>query len=256
MKHATWRFGTTGIVLAMMPLLILAGAMASAEVFQYRLPPKDVIDLLEAPQLPVPFLSPNGNYLLLAEPDYLRTTDYLIVKERGAPQPAPKVAIGPIVMQTERRYSRTSSWEDLIQSPHDEDLFEYYCTSQLHEIDVDTGKSRQVGVPGLFIEAAAPSPDGRYLLIQRVKRPYSYWQRYREFPVSIEIWDRSGKHMRTLFDLPSEDEIYRDRSVQRPRAIQWQPHKDATLVWAEPVDRKDPARSCYRDKFMAMSRCC
>ena len=81
--------------------------------------------------------------------------------------------------------------EDMLQNPHDEDLWEYYATSQLAIVDLATGKTTPVGKAGI-IDSARIAPDGRYLLVTTIHRPFSYLHQYREFPKEIEVWDRAG----------------------------------------------------------------
>jgi dipeptidyl aminopeptidase/acylaminoacyl peptidase len=123
-------------------------------------------------------------------PDSRRLLVLRTVDGRGAAPEPPAVPPGPVVMDTSRNYSRENAWEDLSKNTYDEALFEYYGTAQMIEIDVTSGAQVKVGPPGLYIAPPAVSPDGRFILMQRVKRPYSYWVRYREFSVSVEIWDR------------------------------------------------------------------
>lgn len=157
----------------------------------------------------------------------------LVLPDRGAAPQAPLVPSGPVVMETESNYSRERNWEDLSRTPHDEALFEYYSTSQLFEIDVLSGERIAVGQPGLFIAPPLISPNGAFMLIQRVKRPYSYWVRYREFSRSFEIWDRHGQVLRVLADLPSHDHVGLGEKPRNLMEFQWQANKLATLVWIE-----------------------
>src|SRR5579864_9305209 len=41
------------------------------------------------------------------------------------------------------------TYEDMLKSPHDEDLFEYYATAQLAKVDAATGAITPLGKPGL-----------------------------------------------------------------------------------------------------------
>ncbi len=192
-------------------------------------------------------------------PDSQGILVHLIPEGRGpAPQPA-TVPTGPTEMVTVGRFSREHRWEDLSTSPHDELLFEHLCTSQLCEIDVLTGERRPLGLPGLFCEPPAVSPDGRYILVQRVTRPYSYWLPYREFASSIEVWSRDGSLAHVVAEFPAKDEAPEGRqkvASPRPRAVQWQAHKDATLVWAEAAAAGASGAAegdRYRDRIVALA---
>ena len=50
----------------------------------------------------------------------------------------------------------------MIQSAHDEDLFEYYATSQLAFIDAETGKVSLAGKPGAEVQGF--TPEQRFFL--------------------------------------------------------------------------------------------
>ncbi len=65
------------------------------------------------------------------------------------------------------------TYEDLLQNPHDEDLFDYYATAQLAYLDSTTGKTTPLGKPGIYT-MVRPSPDEKHLMVSRIHRPYSY----------------------------------------------------------------------------------
>ena len=69
----------------------------------------------------------------------------------------------------------------MLTSPHDEDLFDYYATAQLAFLDSNSGRTTPVGKPGLF-RGLSISPNGNYLLVTRIHRPYSYLHPHTAFP--------------------------------------------------------------------------
>ena len=166
-------------------------------------------------------------------PDNHHVIAPLVLSERGAEPAAPAIPRSPSVHETAANYSRERNWEDLSQNADDDARFEYYSTSQLHAIDVRDGTQVSIGAPGLFIAAPIVSPDGAFILIQRVKKPYSYWVRYREFSKSFEIWDRKGTLIKVIADLPSEDHIGAGVESRELTDLQWQPGQPASLVWIE-----------------------
>lgn len=166
-------------------------------------------------------------------PDNQHVLAPLVISGRGRAPDDGSIPAGPVEYETEGNFSRERNWEDLSLTPHDEALFEYYSTSQLFEINVLTGKREAVGQPGLFIAPPLVSPDGKFMLVQRVKRPYSHWVRYREFSRSVEIWDRRGNLVRVLADLPSRDHVAAGAKSRELAGFQWQPGRPATLVWIE-----------------------
>ena len=186
-------------------------------------------------------------------PDNRHLLAYIILENRGNPPEKPAVPIGPDIQETSRKFSTVSTYQDLLTSPYDEKLFDYYATSQIMEIDVISGSSRKIADPGIYLYAS-PSSDGNFLLVYRIKKPYSYSVPYSSFPHALEIWDRDGKLAHLLADLPLADEVPVRGVPKGPRALEWRPLKPATLVWAEALDEGDPEKTVpHRDKLMTLS---
>src|ERR1035438_4396806 len=83
-----------------------------------------------------------------------------MVKPNRGPAPAePLVPTGPHVQESLGGASPVVTHEDMLQNPHDEDLFEYYATSQLALVDVARWRNTPIGKAGI-IESAHISPDG------------------------------------------------------------------------------------------------
>ena len=91
---------------------------------------------------------------------------------RGKAPAAPTVPVGPLVEETAGKASQMATFQDLLRTPHDETVFEHFARAQLAVVDAVSGTAMPLGEPGLYTDAE-PSPDGRYLLVQRVKPPYS-----------------------------------------------------------------------------------
>src|SRR5436309_246113 len=77
-------------------------------------------------------------------PDSKTLLCHTIPAERGPPPAPPAVPPGPNVQESSGAAGPVRTFQDLLQTPHDETLFEYYATSQLALLDVVTGLSRSV----------------------------------------------------------------------------------------------------------------
>jgi dipeptidyl aminopeptidase/acylaminoacyl peptidase len=193
----------------------------------------------------------NSGYTWL--PDNRHILVFTILKDRGDPPPKPEVPIGPNIQETSGKFAKVWTYQDLLQSAHDEALFDYYTTSQIMEIDIETGNSREIGSPGIYA-SADPSPDGRLLLVHKIKKPYSYMVPYYYFTHTLEIWDREGKLVHLLADLPLADDVPMRGVPKGPRSVEWRPLKPAALVWVEALDEGDPEKEVpHRDKLMTQS---
>ena len=172
---------------------------------------------------------------------------------RGAPPAEPSVPEGPNVQETSGKVSKVRTYQDLLKNPHDEALFDYYATSQLCEVSLESGQIKKLASPGIYTRTNI-SPDKNFLMITRLKRPYSYLIPYSRFGSSTEIWDRSGKVVHLLTDTPLVEDVPLNGVQTGIRSVSWRSFKPATLVWVEALDGGDPeAEVDYRDKIMSLS---
>ena len=175
-----------------------------------------------------------------------------VATDRGAPPAAPAAPSGPNVQETQGPGGPLRTFQDLLTSTHDEKLFEYYASSQLAFVDAATGRISPVGKPGIVTGTA--SPDGQYLLVSRVKRPFSRLLPWFQFPRGIEVWNRRGDMLRTLADVPMADTIPMNGVITGPRAHRWTPLEPSTLMWVEALDKGDIKNKVpNRDRLMTMS---
>jgi dipeptidyl aminopeptidase/acylaminoacyl peptidase len=177
----------------------------------------------------------------------------LVPGDRGPlPQPPP-APTGPLVQERSGRTSPLRTWQDLLASPTDEAQFEHLMRSRIHLVDpAAEGRERPLGEPGLYWDPS-PSPDGRFLLVRRVMRPFSCQVPAWLFPERVEVWDvESGAAVHHVTDLPLRDTTPIEGVPTGPRDIEWQATADsARLVWAEALDGGDPrAPAAHRDRVM------
>lgn len=159
---------------------------------------------------------------------------------RGDPPKKPLVPSGPKIQSNEQKnVVQVRTFQDLLKDAYDEDLFEYYATSQLVLASLD-GTIKEVGPPAIYT-SIDPSPDEKYLLISSIHRPYSFIVPCGRFPKKVDVWTSSGKFVRELCDLPlAEDIPIAFNSVRKGmRSIHWRADKPSTLYWAETQDGGD-----------------
>jgi dipeptidyl aminopeptidase/acylaminoacyl peptidase len=172
---------------------------------------------------------------------------------RGPAPAAPRAPLGPNIEETSGKAAQVPTFQDLLKSPRDEELFRYYATSQLASVDTATDAVTPIGEPGL-IASAERSPDGKYLLVTILKAPFSYRVPYFWFARSILVLDANGRPIRTIADLPISDDTPRQGVPKGPRSVEWQPLVNAKLVWVEALDGGDPIRKVpHRDKLMSLA---
>jgi dipeptidyl aminopeptidase/acylaminoacyl peptidase len=195
---------------------------------------------------------------ILGDPfDWMNDSRNLLVRlvpaGRGQPPERPRRPLGPIVDEASGKTSRPPTYQDLLRNPHDELLFEHFGATQLARVDSATGAVSPIGKPGLYLGARF-SPDDKYLLATRIKRPFSYRVPAGYFSRTLQILDAKGTVVRTLADLPVSDEVPTQGVPTGPRAAQWQMLHPARVIWAEALDGGDPLKKVpHRDALFALA---
>lgn len=177
----------------------------------------------------------------------------LVPSGRGAPPEYRDVVPSePNVQETAGRSGAIATFQDLLRSPNDEALFEYFATSQ-PAIITPQGQVTRIGKPAIYDDLSR-SPDGRYFLVTTIKRPFSYLFPASRFPRITEIWDASGRVVKAVHESPLQDRLPVQGVPTGPRSIGWIPTEPATLIWAEALDGGDPRQKAeHRDRLMKMS---
>lgn len=113
-----------------------------------------------------------------------------VVPSEAPPPEKPSAALGPKIEDNshgEKRQTRT--YPDLLNSRHDEAMFDFMGTSQLVRVSVATGQVTPLGEPRHYTSVNG-SPDGRFILVSYLLRPYSYSVPCGRFPKRVEVWSR------------------------------------------------------------------
>src|SRR5215831_19309783 len=136
-------------------------------------------------------------------PDQRSLLVRLVPSARGAMPPRAQTPKGPNVQESSGGRGPSSTYEvrDVLKNPHDEDLFDYYAASQIALVDSTTGAVSLLAKPAVY-GTFSRSPDGQYLIIERIHRPYSYLHGYERFPKDVEVWNQRGELVHKLASLP------------------------------------------------------
>lgn len=176
--------------------------------------------------------------------DWMPDQKTLLVKmvsaQRGDPPVDASVPTGPRVEDSSGVKSAGSTYQavEVLRTPYEHDVFEYYTTSQIGAVDAVTGRVTLIGQPDVYWKVLA-SPNGQYLLIERYMRPYSSIRTFLHFPASVEVWDMAGNKIETLATQPLAEEIPPDGVRVGPRDHEWRATAPATVVWLEALDDGD-----------------
>ncbi len=186
-------------------------------------------------------------------PDQKRLLVRGVPADRGPEPAAPTIPAGPMVQEGDGDTARsTYESRNLLTTAHDDALFSYYATSQLMVVDPKKEKQTPLGPPGAYATADW-SPDGKYLLVEKVVGPWSHAVPWWRFASAIEVWDKKGEPVATVAELPLADEVPIHGVPEGPRGVEWRATSPHTLFWVEALDGGDPVAEVeHRDRLMRL----
>jgi len=151
---------------------------------------------------------------------------------------APKRPITPIGPAMQENYGKTApirTYQDLIKTPYDAQLFEFLSTTQL--VKNVNGIETILGMPAIY-SSINVSPDKKYLMVRTIHKPFSYLVPAQQFPSTVSITDMNGKTVKLLAELPSGEGAPSgfDNVQDVPRGFDWRDDEPATAIWCKPLD--------------------
>ncbi|MFC3562129.1 alpha/beta hydrolase family protein [Pedobacter jamesrossensis] len=158
-----------------------------------------------------------------------------VTKPASAAPVKPLMPKGPTVQQNLGKAAPSPTYQDLIKSPFDEQLFEFYGTSQL--VKNTAGVETPIGKPAIY-SSVSLSPDKSFMLTETIRKPFSYLVTARGFPTTVTITDLAGKTVKVLAELPSAEGTPSgyDNTQNVVRGFDWRDDQPATIVWSKPLD--------------------
>ncbi len=155
---------------------------------------------------------------------------------------------GPRISVNDGKKAQNRTYQDLLKDKVDEANFERLAVSRLMMVNLK-GEIRPWKDAAMYDDMGF-SPNGKYVMLSKIKRPFSYLVPYYRFPAEIAVYDLSANKLQTIVNVPLIEDLPKGFMAVREgrRNIDWRADKPATLYWSEALDGGDPAREVeYRD---------
>ncbi|MDR5590880.1 prolyl oligopeptidase family serine peptidase [Christiangramia sp. SM2212] len=163
------------------------------------------------------------------------------------------VPTGPTVSVSDGKEAQNRTYQDLLKNPNDEYNFEQLARSELVKVNLDGTSSKWMSAK--MYSDISFSPDGKYVMVENIKKPFSYLVPYYRFPSETNIYDANGKLVNMINDVPLIEDLPKGFMAEREgkRNFQWRSDKPATLVYVTALDGGDPENEVdYRDEFFQL----
>lgn len=160
------------------------------------------------------------------------------------------VPTGPTISVNDGKRAQNRTYQDLLKNPSDEHNFEQLAQSELYKISLDGKMEKWLG--SAIYTGINFSPDGNYVLIETVEKPFSYLVPYSRFPSKTTVYTREGKKLETLVEVPLIEDLPQGFMAVRTgkRNFSWRNDKPSSLIYTVALDGGDPENEVpFRDEI-------
>lgn len=166
---------------------------------------------------------------------------------------ATAVPTGPTVSTADGKKAQNRTYQDLLKNPNDEHNFEQLARSSLMKVALDGQASPFL--PTNMYDNISFSPNGEYVMVSHVERPFSYLVPYRRFPSVTTVYSKDGTKINIVNTVPLIEDLPQGFMATEPgrRNLSWRADRPASLIYVEALDGGDPAKEVpFRDEVFRL----
>ncbi|MGC4041762.1 MAG: prolyl oligopeptidase family serine peptidase [Flavobacterium sp.] len=159
---------------------------------------------------------------------------------------------GPTVSSSDGSKSQNRTYPDMLKNKADETNFETLMSSELYKVSLSGSSSFFKGSD--LYAGESFSPDGNYLMLTTIQKPFSYIVPYNRFPFKTIIYDTAGKEIKVANEVPLTEVMPKGFSSVRKgkRSMNWRNDKPSTLYYVVALDEGDQSKKAdFRDEIFS-----
>ena len=163
------------------------------------------------------------------------------------------IPAGPRISTNNGEKAQNRTYQDLLKNKNDEKNFEILAMSDLYKVSIK-GKKRLWKKSDMHREISF-SPDGAYVLVSIIKKPFSYIVPYYRFPSKYIIYKSNNKKIKILADIPLIEDLPKGFMAVRKgaRSFKWRLDKPASICFVSALDNGDPKEEVqFRDELFQL----
>jgi len=163
------------------------------------------------------------------------------------------IPTGPTISVNDGKKAQNRTYQDLLKNKNDEYNFEQLALSEIYKVSLDG--SIEKWLKNDIYTSINFSPDGNYVLVKTVEKPFSYLVPYSQFPSKTTIYTKAAKKVETVVEVPLIEDLPQGfMSVRKgKRDFLWRNDKPSTLIYTKALDGGDPENEVtFRDEVFEM----
>ncbi|MBL4560050.1 MAG: S9 family peptidase [Labilibaculum sp.] len=164
------------------------------------------------------------------------------------------IPTGPTISVNEGSKAQNRTYQDLLKNKNDEYNFEQLTLSDLYKVSLKGDQKKWL--PAGMYDDVSFSPDGKFIMLTTIEKPFSYLVPYSRFPSKSTIYSSTGEMIETVLEVPLIEELPKGFMATRTgrRNLEWRADKPANLIFTEALDGGDPENKVdFRDEVFELS---
>ena len=137
---------------------------------------------------------------------------------------------GPTISTNFGEKAQNRTYQDLLKNKFDEHNFEQLSTSAIYKVSID-GSVKKWMDDGMY-RTISFSPNGEYVMISQINKPFSYLVTYARFPTETNVYTKDGDFISNLLTVPLIEELPKGFMSVRAgkRSFRWRTDKGLSLI--------------------------
>ncbi|WP_289023175.1 prolyl oligopeptidase family serine peptidase [uncultured Salegentibacter sp.] len=150
------------------------------------------------------------------------------------------VPTGPTISVSDGEKAQNRTYQDLLKNPNDEYNFEQLARSELVKVNLDGTSEKWMDAK--MYSSISFSPNGEYIMVNHIKKPFSYLVPYYRFPSETNIFTANGELVNKVNEEPLLEDLPKGFMATQTgrRNLQWRSDKPASLIYVKALDEGDP----------------
>ena len=107
---------------------------------------------------------------------------------------AEAVPTGPTISVSDGSKAQNRTYQDLLQTPNDEYNFEQLARASIKKVNLDGNTTDWL--PAAMVSDLHFSPDGNYVMVNTLHKPFSYLVPYSRFPETTTVYKKNGEKVK------------------------------------------------------------
>jgi dipeptidyl aminopeptidase/acylaminoacyl peptidase len=212
------------------------------------------IENAEASKLTGPFINANMRSVI----NWFKDGEALLVKMLPSDRKLlidteNAIPAGPTISVSDGKKAQNRTYQDLLKNPNDEFNFEQLARSSLVMVGLDG--SETAWMETAMYTGISFSPDGEYVMVTKIDKPFSYLVPYNRFPTITTVYTKDAEYVNEVLRIPLIEDLPKGfmAAIKGRRYLSWRADKPSTLTYAVALDEGDPANEVpFRDEVFEL----